>query len=662
MKEYIKLLPVVFICGILFIFTGCGGKSADTAALESIYSDYHRALHEENIEALKGLLSAERQKELLDEDVAMKLKLVKQFLPANIKVTGSEVSGDKAILKTEGQSQEQKANGTVEFIKEGGSWKVSKENWQMIFEITDSAGSQGSSPGGMESFIKDPKKLPQPLLILNDHQGEVTNLAFTPDNRFLVSASYGDYSIRVWDPVNGQELSSAKTENRVRSMVVTPDSAHILTADVYQYVISWPLEEGVIGAPRTLCRDVGDTLAVNTTGKLFVTAGLQKPMQLWSLEDGSLVEQLSDDTDIRSFAFSQSGKWLACGKSGNQYWLLDTKTWGQKTYNINKVAKNSFVSAIDISKNDKYLATGHMDSSIVIFDLEEREELHNFYVTDASTWDVKFSPDSMLLATAQHDKNVYLWDVQTSARIGRLSKHTDAVRCLAFSPDGTTLTSGGEDRKIIIWRNGPVPEQAVHRETATPESQADGSALSAEVGEPEMMELEGRKNLIKNPYASQNLHYWQTKGDVLIEMDEEANPFFVIRYSGMLWQDVPIPESTGRWALLIAWASSERINKDDDQTGLPYLYGEMLNRNDKNSISSYLQGQQMQHSLQKANEWGVLWGVFQVPENTGAIRFLMQQADGRTAQNGSSARFDEPGIFIFDTEEEAKDFVKIYRQ
>jgi len=659
MKSFNKALPVVFIGGILLLLIGCGGKSTDTETLERIYSDYHKALQDEDIGALKGLISAERQKELPDEDTAMKLKLVKQFLPADIKVTGSEISGDKAILKTEGRSQEQKATGTVEFVKEGGQWKISKEDWQMTFEITDTPGGGSSSfPGEVEPFMKDPKKPPQAQLILNGHQGEVTNLAFTQDNRFLVSASYGDFSLRVWDPVSGQELSSAKMENRVRGMVITANGERILTADAYGYIISWALEEGVIGLPTTLYRDAGDTLAVKPGGKFLVTGGWEKPLRLWNLEDGSPVETLADDAEVRSLAFSPSGKWLAGGGKGNRYWLWDTKTWKQKSYKIDKVAKDSEVSAIDISKNDKYLATGHMDSSIVIFDLGEREELHNFYVTDASTRDVKFSPDSLLLATAQQDKVVYLWEVKTSAHMARLSKHSEAVRCLAFSPDGTALASGGEDRKIIIWRCGPAPAQ----DAAGAISPAGGAGVPAEVGEPEMMEVEGQKNLIKNPYAGQNLHFWETKGDVSIELDEDANPYFVVRYSGMIWQDVPIAEATGRWALLIAWTSSERINKDDDQTGLPYLYGGMLSRKDKNRINANLQGQQMLHAGRKANKWGIAWGVFQVPGDTGSIRLFMQQADGGTAQNGSSARFDEPGVFLFNTEEEAKDFVKLYRQ
>ncbi len=144
MEAFSKTLPVVFICGVLFLLTGCGGKSTDTETLDRIYSDYHKALKGEDIGALKGILSSERQTELLDENATMKMKMVKQFLPADIKVKGSEISGNKAILKTEGRSQGHKATGTVEFIKEGGLWKISKEDWLMTFEITDTPGSTSS--------------------------------------------------------------------------------------------------------------------------------------------------------------------------------------------------------------------------------------------------------------------------------------------------------------------------------------------------------------------------------------------------------------------------------------------------------------------------------------------------------------------------------------
>ncbi len=98
-----------------------------------------------------------------------------------------------------------------------------------------------------------------------------------------------------------------------------------------------------------------------------------------------------------------------------------------------------------------------------------------------------------------------------------------------------------------------------------------------------------------------------------------------------------------------------------EQTGLPYIYGYMLNHKDKHKIDAYLKGQQMLHTQPEPDGWGIIWGIFQIPQKTGSIRFFMQQADGSEPQNGSAARFDDPGIFIFDTEKQAKDFIDNYK-
>jgi WD40 repeat protein len=297
----------------------------------------------------------------------------------------------------------------------------------------------------------------------------------------------------------------------------------------------------------------------------------------------------------------------------------------------------------------------------VIFDLKKRRELHNFYVRDAATLDVKFSPDNTLLATAQYDKNIYLWEVKTAKRLGVLKKHTDAVKSLAFSWDGSMLASGGEDRKIIIWKSG-APQMPVTGKPVPGPGDATGQKTPGATGPGEqMVKIDGHLNLIKYPDARQFTRHWNTKGEVSLEKDaeEEDNYNFVIRYKGMVWQDVLI-NAEGRFVLLISWASSERVNPDGDQTGYPYLYGYLLNKSDRNRINAYLQGQQILLKTGIANEWGIIYGIFQVPPETGGIRLFLQQADGRLPQSGSAARFDEPGIFLFDTREQAEAFAKNY--
>lgn len=642
----------VLALSLVLLLTGCG-KGSVARELEKIYFDYHKALQAEDVKALKNCLASDRQKELLDKDAAMKIKMIKGFLPTNIKVAKTTVSGKKAVLKLEGKIKDQKTTGEVEFLKENAKWKIAKENWHIDFEMETSPGTP-SYPGKSGTFMDDPNQLPQVYQILKGHQGDISEIVFTTDNRFLVSAGYGDFTLKVWNIESGEEVSSVRTGNRVRSLGVTPDSSTVLTADAYNDITSWSLEEGILSNPRVLVKNAGDALAINPNGEQFVTTGYQAALQLWDLNSGDLVEKLSNSVNLRTVVFSASGKYLANGSAGNIFTLWDTKDWSEKTYRISKVSKTSDVYSIDISRDDKYLATGHMDSSIVIFDLESGKELHNFYVPDASTMDVKFSPDNSLLATAQYNKTVYLWDVRTAKKLGELKGHKDTVTCLAFSPDGVTLASAGEDRLIIIWRSSAAnqPGPAIPGQDQKPVLKA---------GAPEMMEVGGVKNLIKNPYANQGLQSWKTKGDVSVEADSESNYYFIIKYRGDIWQDVALQEGdAGRWALLISFSYSERINRDGDQTGLPYLYGYMLNRADNNRIDVYLQGQNMMHSVAQPNKWGVIWGVFQVPNTSGGIRLFLQQADGAYAQDGSAACFDEPGIYLFDSEEEAKNFAKEY--
>ena len=106
------------------------------------------------------------------------------------------------------------------------------------------------------------------------------------------------------------------------------------------------------------------------------------------------------------------------------------------------------------------------------------------------------------------------------------------------------------------------------------------------------------------------------------------------------------------------------MNADGAITGLPYLYGYMMvDANPRGGrILSYLQGQEMRCSSRKENEWVTAWGIFQIPAGSGAIKFFLNQAERRgVPQNGSAARFDDLGLYIFATEGEAGEFVKAYK-
>jgi hypothetical protein len=171
-------------------------------------------------------------------------------------------------------------------------------------------------------------------------------------------------------------------------------------------------------------------------------------------------------------------------------------------------------------------------------------------------------------------------------------------------------------------------------------------------------------NLLQNPNAQQNTQFWRVTGQATVEITTGSNPCFVVRNSGVFYQDVILPDdAAGQYAVLIGRGSSERINPDGAITGLPALYGYMMERDDPNGgrILAYLQGQKMLSSAKYRNEWVLMWGIFRVPEETKKIRFFLSQAERQgVPQNGSAACFDNVGLYLFSKKEDAQTFVDEY--
>jgi hypothetical protein len=169
----------------------------------------------------------------------------------------------------------------------------------------------------------------------------------------------------------------------------------------------------------------------------------------------------------------------------------------------------------------------------------------------------------------------------------------------------------------------------------------------------------GQSNLLQNGNADLKADSWRVYGQATVEGCQD-DPCFVVRNGGYFVQDVTLPAGAiGKYALFIGRGASERINADGAITGLPYLYGYMMPEASERGgrILDYLQGQNMRASPTRENEWVTMWGIFRVPEGTGAIRFFLNQAlRNGVPHNGSAARFDDVGLYLFATEQEARAF------
>ncbi|MBI3267862.1 MAG: pentapeptide repeat-containing protein [Planctomycetes bacterium] len=126
-------------------------------------------------------------------------------------------------------------------------------------------------------------------------------------------------------------------------------------------------------------------------------------------------------------------------------------------------SSSSPCSAVRFSPNGMFLASGHENGTVRLWDVATGSELrvlrgHRNWVTS-----VAFGGDGRTLASGSDDRTVRLWEVATGKEVRVLKGHVGGVRSVAFDKDGRTLASGGADNAVRLWEIATGNELRVMR-------------------------------------------------------------------------------------------------------------------------------------------------------------------------------------------------------
>src|SRR5205807_2867168 len=153
---------------------------------------------------------------------------------------------------------------------------------------------------------------------------------------------------------------------------------------------------------------------------------------------------------ITAVAISSSGHYWAAGSRRGE-----VRVWREAGQMLHLVwqAHTDQVHSIAFSPHERTLASGSLDGSVKLWDVESRALLW-------SSWQAKgirglaFSPDGSLLASGGLDATVRLWDPKLGTLLEEVP-HPGPVFSLAWSRDGGLLASGDFAGTIRLWQRQP---------------------------------------------------------------------------------------------------------------------------------------------------------------------------------------------------------------
>ncbi|XP_029947488.1 POC1 centriolar protein homolog A-like [Salarias fasciatus] len=109
------------------------------------------------------------------------------------------------------------------------------------------------------------------------------------------------------------------------------------------------------------------------------------------------------------------------------------------------------VTSVDFSCNMKQIATGSLDTCVMIWNMKPQMRAYRFDGHKDAVTSVQFSPSGHLVASASRDKTVRLWVPTMKADSSAFRAHTATVRSVNFSGDGQTLVTASDDKTVKVW-------------------------------------------------------------------------------------------------------------------------------------------------------------------------------------------------------------------
>lgn len=373
---------------------------------------------------------------------------------------------------------------------------------------------------GTRAFVWATDELDHEPTTLHGHQGQITDLAWHRDSRWLATCSR-DTTARIWELPAGSRLVRLHDENADNGEV----TAIAWDANGLRLLYSYANKNELVlfDGPTSIEKVVGKfpkpisaiswsamthSIAIALEGgqnelrriglppasRILAQGDYPLHAAAWSA-DGELVSALSADGElviVTANGESRRSRFATPdGRIRLQHWdsrphhnlavVLDRNS-GSELHYVNPPPRspiqqltlpNTMLQSIDWSSDRKHLAVLSRSGEVALWNPNTGLKVKTLKSAEASTTDlhqVSFCPDGLQLVATGDAKRIFVWQVRGD-RSHSISVSTSSPTPVthAWHPDGLLLATGNHDGSITIW---DCKSGAMLRNFATPSAVA----------------------------------------------------------------------------------------------------------------------------------------------------------------------------------------------